>query len=91
MAKIISGLINSQGQNGEGDRYQASVLNQNPWSVVATYTEPFDRAPVAVTAISGSTPNGVSMEVQSSNTSLAIYTDSSEPLPIFFLATDRGL
>lgn len=90
MAKNISGMIDTQGKPAEGARFHSSIVNKSPYAVVVTYKEPFDRVPIAVTSMSGTTA-GVTCALQSSNTSLAIYTDSEVPVPLFFWASTRGL
>jgi hypothetical protein len=90
MAKTVSGMVDKNGDPAEGTKFYSSVQSQNPWIVVVTYKEPFDRVPVAFASVSDSKA-GVNCTVQSSNTSLAIFTDSATPVALFFSATTVGL
>ena len=90
MAKIISGMVNTNGEASEGSRFTASPHPAPNWAVAVTYKQAFERVPVALVSVSGSVPRPV-CSVQSSASSLVIYTDSEEPVALFFLATDRGL
>ena len=92
MANWITGMVNNQGNPALGSKFHSSVLSQSPYAVVVTFDDPFDadRTPVAVASVGGNDA-GAALALQASNTSLTIKTDSSEAIPLFFMATDKGL
>lgn len=95
---FINGKVNKNGSPALGDKFTSHILSSDPWAVVVTFKEnsafDADKTPIAVASPAGapgSSATKTGLALQASNTSLTISTDSSEPISLYFSATDRGL